>query len=236
MDPLLLTLLVFIALVAVYGGAWAMMQRRVPGRAEEARGRSDWLTGVAWFAALGVALCERFVLAWLPFGGWLLAVGGALIVLGIGLRLVCRHTLGRYYLPQVKIQRGHRLVTSGPYHYVRHPMYLGSLLWSVGFTLALGTILGTAIMAASLLLALAYRIRVEEALLAAEFGGHPVHNARAARSDSVPSACRALMMRLISRIKALSPARPATTRGSGAKGGSSRRRSAWPLTRARAET
>ena len=170
MDPILIALLLFIALVALYGIPWAIMRRHVKGKSEEARGRSEWLAGVAWFGALAVGLYERFVLNWLPFGGWLLALGLVLVVLGIGLRLVCRHTLGRYYLPQLKIQPGHRLVTTGPYHYLRHPMYLGSLVWSIGLTLALATILGTLVMATGMFLAFSYRIRIEETLLEAEFG------------------------------------------------------------------
>ena len=41
----------------------------------------------------------------------------------------------------VRIQddRGHRVVTSGPYRYVRHPMYVGTLLWAVCTPLVLGS-------------------------------------------------------------------------------------------------
>ena len=45
-----------------------------------------------------------------------------------------------YAAPVVKIQkeRGHRVVTTGPYAYVRHPMYSGTLLFSVGTALLFG--------------------------------------------------------------------------------------------------
>ena len=57
------------------------------------------------------------------------AVGLALIVLGsylVGLTLKANS----YAAPVVKIQtgRGHAVATSGPYAYVRHPMYAGALL------------------------------------------------------------------------------------------------------------
>ena len=43
--------------------------------------------------------------------------------------------------PVVKVQseRGHRVIDSGPYAWVRHPMYSGSLLFLVGTSLLLGS-------------------------------------------------------------------------------------------------
>ncbi|MBI2948276.1 MAG: isoprenylcysteine carboxylmethyltransferase family protein [Verrucomicrobia bacterium] len=47
----------------------------------------------------------------------------------------------RFFSSVVRIQedRGHHLVTGGPYRYVRHPGYLGGMLASVSGTLALGS-------------------------------------------------------------------------------------------------
>ncbi len=73
------------------------------GIAQEPGRRSDVLLALIWFSAIGVALYERLVLAWLPFGGWPLALGVALVVLGISGRLIGRRTLGRFYQPQLKI-------------------------------------------------------------------------------------------------------------------------------------
>src|SRR3990170_1789374 len=46
-----------------------------------------------------------------------------------------------YAAPVVKIQteRGHKVVTTGPYAYVRHPMYAGALLFGAGAPLLLGS-------------------------------------------------------------------------------------------------
>ena len=43
--------------------------------------------------------------------------------------------------PVVKIQeeRGHQVISSGPYRYVRHPMYAGALLFFAGMSLLLGS-------------------------------------------------------------------------------------------------
>jgi protein-S-isoprenylcysteine O-methyltransferase Ste14 len=170
MDTFLLVLLGFIAAMLLFSVPYLIWYGRVKGVAEEPGRRSDLLLAIVWFSALGVALYERFVLGWLPFGGWPLAVGVALVAVGIGGRLICRRTLGRYYLPQLKIQPDQRLVTSGLYRYVRHPMYSAHLLLDVGLTLAIGSVLGTALMAVGMFAGLIYRIRVEEALLNAQFG------------------------------------------------------------------
>jgi protein-S-isoprenylcysteine O-methyltransferase Ste14 len=48
--------------------------------------------------------------------------------------------------PVVKVQseRGHRVIDSGPYAWVRHPMYSGSLLFLAGTSLLLGSWWGVA--------------------------------------------------------------------------------------------
>jgi protein-S-isoprenylcysteine O-methyltransferase Ste14 len=42
---------------------------------------------------------------------------------------------------RIQSERGHRVVRSGPYHYVRHPGYLGTLLFYVAFPLISGSVL-----------------------------------------------------------------------------------------------
>ena len=73
----------------------------------------------------------------------------------------------------VKIQkeRGHRVVSSGPYAYVRHPMYAGALGFLIGAPLLLGSWWG---LAGALLLVLAMAIRavLEERALKAELDGY----------------------------------------------------------------
>ena len=75
--------------------------------------------------------------------------------------------------PVVKIQteRGHRVVTTGPYALVRHPMYAGALLLFVGVPLLLGSWYGLA--AALVMIALLVaRIVMEERTLTNELPGY----------------------------------------------------------------
>jgi protein-S-isoprenylcysteine O-methyltransferase Ste14 len=68
--------------------------------------------------------------------------------------------------PVVKIQRerGQRVITTGPYAIVRHPMYAGGILYFVGLPLLLGSWIGLAL-APILIVALTLRIGLEERTL-----------------------------------------------------------------------
>ena len=68
-------------------------------------------------------------------GAGLLAVAAALAV------VVWAMAVNRFFSPLIRIQtdRGHRLVTSGPYRYVRHPAYAAFPFLMVGSGLALGS-------------------------------------------------------------------------------------------------
>ena len=73
----------------------------------------------------------------------------------------------------VKIQkeRGHLVVTTGPYAYVRHPMYAGALLFIAGAPLLLGSWWGLAA-GVGLVLVIAMRAVLEEQTLMAELAGY----------------------------------------------------------------
>ena len=74
-------------------------------------------------------------------------------------------TLGRFYRPVVTIYEDHEVVTSGPYRYVRHPIYSGAMVVMVGVGLALGNWLSLALCILLPLAAYVARIRVEEGAL-----------------------------------------------------------------------
>jgi protein-S-isoprenylcysteine O-methyltransferase Ste14 len=78
-------------------------------------------------------------------------------------------TLDKQFSVEVTIQEGHRLVTDGPYRYLRHPRYLGIILFTTGISLVFRSWL-TLIFIAVLTLVLIWRIHDEEALLHQEFG------------------------------------------------------------------
>lgn len=96
-------------------------------------------------------------------------LGLALFCLGFVAMHWAEVHLERQFSLEVSIQEGHRLVTDGPYRYLRHPRYLGILLFMAGISLVFRSWLAL-ILVAALTLVLVWRIRDEEALMRQEFG------------------------------------------------------------------
>ena len=84
-----------------------------------------------------------------------------------------------YFATTVRIQadRGHRTVTSGPYQYVRHPGYVGAVLFSIGTPLVLGSwwALIPGVVTAVLFIP---RTAMEDRTLQEELGGYAEYVAR----------------------------------------------------------
>lgn len=98
-------------------------------------------------------------------------VGVVFIVAGVAFSLWAIATLGRHYDLELEIHRDHELVRTGPYRFVRHPVYTGLGLHFAGACLATGNLL---LIAGTLLVtypALYLRARTEERLLRERFGG-----------------------------------------------------------------
>ena len=93
------------------------------------------------------------------------------MLLGLGLVLVfvSFFTLGRNYSSFVVIHHDHRLVTRGIYSRIRHPIYLGVIVATVGMALC-GTSAPGLLVASLLVPLFVFRMRYEEALLIEEFG------------------------------------------------------------------
>ncbi len=96
-------------------------------------------------------------------------VGLALIVIGLTINLVAAGTLRRFYSSTLVIKEDHQLITHGVYQFTRHPIYLGTIMVSIGVPVYVSTLYGLLIMSALIPLFL-HRIRIEERMLTEEFG------------------------------------------------------------------
>ncbi|MBU6390230.1 isoprenylcysteine carboxylmethyltransferase family protein [Patescibacteria group bacterium] len=112
-----------------------------------------------------------------PFSGAAPAAGAALTVAGVAFAVWARFHIGRDWSSYPTLKEDHRLVTSGPYRFVRHPIYTGMLLAISGSALAAGPF--WLIVFAGALVVFIFRIRAEERLMLSQFPDtYPAYQAR----------------------------------------------------------
>jgi len=107
----------------------------------------------------------RFV----PEFGWAPWTGIGVTVAGLLVCVWARRHLGAHWSDKVVLKIDHQLVQSGPYTYLRHPIYAGLLLGIAGTALAVGEWRG---IMALILSGTNYfvKARREDRILAARFG------------------------------------------------------------------
>jgi len=96
-------------------------------------------------------------------------IGAPLVLAGTLFAIWARLHLGGNWSGSVTLKEDHELVRSGPYRYVRHPIYTGLLLAVAGTACAIGQVRGLVAFALSLV-ALWYKSRIEERLMIETFG------------------------------------------------------------------
>ena len=114
---------------------------------------------------------KRF--GWSPvFPPWLNILGGALLA-GSFFLFFRSYTDNTFLSPLVRIQedRNQRVVSTGVYGFVRHPMYLGGILMFIGAPLVLGSLYGL-LAGITLTILLMVRILGEEAMLTRDLEGY----------------------------------------------------------------
>lgn len=113
-----------------------------------------------------LGMLERIVVPQTPA---VLLLGLVLTISGVALAIWSRLSLGANWSAIVTLKKGHELVRSGPYRWIRHPIYSGILLGLIGSALVRGHLrgwLGFVIFLASIY----FKARREERLLHGQFG------------------------------------------------------------------
>jgi protein-S-isoprenylcysteine O-methyltransferase Ste14 len=151
-----------------------------PFQPDQERGDKVFMTVLivmwfAWFVFMGLD-AVRFRLSHLPV--WAEVLGALLLLAGMYAFYVTFRE-NSFAAPVVKIQkeRGQTVVSTGPYGYVRHPMYAGASLLFFGIPLLLGSGWGLAL-APPWLLLLCLRIPIEERALCEKLPGYVEYAAR----------------------------------------------------------
>jgi len=127
------------------------------------------------FSLAYLLLVLYFLTTWIDFASlnfpqWLRWIGVIISISGIGLFAWSHQALGNNWTAILALAKEHQLVTSGPYRYVRHPMYSAFFVIGAGFF----------ILSANWLLALIYfvplttmyfaRVNKEEQMMIDRFG------------------------------------------------------------------
>jgi protein-S-isoprenylcysteine O-methyltransferase Ste14 len=174
-------LLLFIGFVAVIS-IWlikhdpGLLQERMTGLRRPDQNKWDrilmgwvWIFFILWLVIMPLD-AVRF--QWSHMPTWIQAIGAIVLIFSLYLfYLVTREN--PYLSPAIRIQeeRGQNVISTGPYHYIRHPYYAASILFFLGTTLMLGSWYG--LILASLLTGLVVRRAfMEERTLQKELEGY----------------------------------------------------------------
>lgn len=105
----------------------------------------------------------------LPRAPWLTTTGVSLTLAGLIFAVLARTYLGTNWSGTVTLKAGHELVRAGPYRWVRHPIYSGLLLATLGTAIERDETRG--IVAMALIYAgFLIKIRAEEQFMRNAFG------------------------------------------------------------------
>ena len=135
-----------------------------------------------------LALMEVFFLAWLvlmpldavrfrwsQMPAWLQVVGSMILLCSLYLLfLTFRENPYLSVVVRIQKERGHRVISTGPYHYVRHPMYSAVIPFVLGTSLLLGSWIGV-LLEPILVIIVARRAMLEERILREGLKGYDIY-------------------------------------------------------------
>lgn len=159
----------------IFWGIWLIWgwittrQRKVVMKGQGGFGPRWWLILIAAIYIVPNYYTRTMSLSLWPHNDAVKGVGLVLELMGLLFAIWARFHLGNLWSGVAALREGHRVVDSGPYRLVRHPIYTGILLGLLGTffvycdLLLLMVLLGTGY-------GLAWKIRAEEKLLTDELG------------------------------------------------------------------
>jgi protein-S-isoprenylcysteine O-methyltransferase Ste14 len=154
-----------------------LLERRLsagPQAEREPTQRIIMLLAMLGFAALPVFSALDWRFHWSPVPWWVSLAGDALIALGyLGILFVFREN--SFGASTIQVVEGQKVISTGPYSVVRHPMYASALVMLAGIPLALGSWWGLfAIL--PMVPVLIWRLLDEEMLLREELPGYTAYS------------------------------------------------------------
>lgn len=138
-----------------------------------------FLVAQLWVIGSFIYIFYPSAMAWtrFPMPAWFRWSGVIITVVGMALEFSTQLNLGKNYSTTLHISEGQSLVTSGPYRYVRHPMYTALIMVGVGIGI-LSTSWYFLIPFIATGIVVAFRIRREEEAMIEEFGDEYIQYAQ----------------------------------------------------------
>lgn len=128
----------------------------------------------SWFLMIAILVSYAFNLPWLATFNitlldWLRWAGFVLGIVSIAFWTWTQVVLRENWSPQLHLREKHQLITTGPYAYIRHPMYAAISGFGLGLALVSANWILLAL-AAMVIVGLVFRVPQEEKMLIEEFG------------------------------------------------------------------
>lgn len=153
-------------------------RRKKGGPAAETRMAQKILISIAALLLPGVLIFSAFDyrFGWSPVPGYISWLGDLLIVCGLFVDLLVFRE-NSYGGSSIEIVQGQKVISTGLYAIVRHPMYVGVLIMIIGMPLALDSWWGLLVLVPGLI-ALVLRVIDEEDLLQKDLPGYTDYTRR----------------------------------------------------------
>lgn len=165
--PLVLSLFEWSIFTLFWSAAAKNTSRAITSEPSKSRRVHEFLVNIVLlFVVLPVpAWNPRF----LPGVGWTAWLGLSIQTASVVLAVRARRHLASHWSGEITIKIDHKLIQSGPYHFVRHPIYTAILGMFVGSSIVSGRYLA---LCGAIIASFAYRrkIRLEESNLKHAFG------------------------------------------------------------------
>jgi protein-S-isoprenylcysteine O-methyltransferase Ste14 len=97
-------------------------------------------------------------------------IGAPVAFGGVAMVWWTHRTLGRHWSGILELRENHRLINSGPYRYIRHPMYTGFFMMPVGMALVTANLLIALLQIGATIAMYLARVADEEAMMIDRFG------------------------------------------------------------------
>lgn len=154
----------------------ALLRKRLNAKEEQAEQKMVIALSGAMFLAAFILAGLNFRFGWIPLPAWVSWAAAVLFLLAYGLYAEALRE-NAYLSRTIEVQENQRVIDTGLYGVVRHPMYMATLILFLMMPLVLGSAISFAVTLAYLPI-IAKRIRNEERVLEQGLAGYAEYKRR----------------------------------------------------------